>query len=545
MVEAPQVTVSLVEAIGAALARPDTYSHQPASVEIRETHISWVFLAGERVYKLKKPLVLDFLDYGSAERRREMCCEEVRLNRRLAPDLYLGVRGVRLIEESAELIAEDDPRAVEFVVEMCRYDERDTLAARLERGELRAEQVAAVGRVLAAFHATAPRAPADRAPVLSAERRFDQNLHELLADVEQRDEIERIQALERFAHAFITAQAATFERRAAEGWVREGHGDLRTEHVLVGQAVRVVDCVEFDRSLRELDVADDLAFLVLDLAARGGERFAEVLVRAYRDAGCDPGDDGPIAFYATYRSLVRAKVALLRAAQLRSASAGHASDNAEARDLIGLAERFAWRARLPLAIVVCGAPASGKSYLARALSERSGFAHLSSDLMRKRLAGVRPTERAGEEAYGEDWNQRTYSELGHRAADELRRGRGAIVDATFRHRVDRQAFFGAFGQAGTTLFVECRAPRTVLVQCAACWADDPARISDAGVGVVLREQRAWGPLDEVPASAHIAIRTDRDVEQIVGDALALLDRRLLDLGLSQAAVETVSRTSVG
>ncbi|MGO9887180.1 MAG: AAA family ATPase [Solirubrobacteraceae bacterium] len=529
MAKGPEVKLPLVDRIRAALARPDTYSHQPMSVEIRETHISWVFLAGERVYKLKKPLVLDFLDYGSAQRRREMCREEVRLNRRLAPDLYLGVRGVRLTEESAELISEDDPRAVEFVVEMCRYDERDTLAALLERGELRAEQVAAVGRVLAAFHATAPRAPADRAPVLTAERRFDQNLHELLADVEQRGEIERIQALERFAHAFITAQAATFDRRAAEGWVREGHGDLRTEHVLVGQAVRVVDCVEFDRSLRELDVADDLAFLVFDLAARGGERFAEVLVRAYRDAGGDPGDDRLIAFYATYRALVRAKVALLRAAQLQSASAGHGPDSAEAGDLIALAERFAWRARLPLAIVVCGAPASGKSYLARALSERSGFAHLSSDLTRKRLAGVQPTQRAGEEAYGADWNQRTYSELGHRAAGELRGGRGAIVDATFRHRVDRQAFANAFGTAAPVVFIECQAPRSVLAERAGRRADDPARISDAGVGVALREQRAWEPLDEVPASTHIVIRTDRDVEQVVGDTLALLDRRLLEL----------------
>jgi uncharacterized protein len=222
--EGPQVTPPLLDRVRAALARPDTYSHHPTSVEIRETHISWVFLAGERAYKLKKPLVLDFLDYGSTQRRREMCQEEVRLNRRLAPDLYLGVRGVRLTEEGAELTAEDNPSAVEFVVEMRRYDERLTLAALLQRGELRAQHAIAVGRVLAAFHATAPRAPADRAPVLTAERRFDQNLHELLADVEQRDEIERIQALERFAHAFITAQAATFERRAAEGWVRRPPG---------------------------------------------------------------------------------------------------------------------------------------------------------------------------------------------------------------------------------------------------------------------------------------------------------------------------------
>ena len=219
--------------VRAALARPDAYPDNPATVEVRETHISWVFLAGDRAYKLKKPVVLDFLDYGTPERRHRMCREEVRLNRRLAPDLYLGVRGVRLTASGAELTGEDDADAVDFVVEMRRYDERDTLAARLERGELRRGQVAQVGRVLAGFHAAASPAAAVRAPALAAERRFDRNLHELLADTEQRGEIERIQALERFAHAYVGAHATTFQTRATTGRIRDGHGDLRAEHVLV------------------------------------------------------------------------------------------------------------------------------------------------------------------------------------------------------------------------------------------------------------------------------------------------------------------------
>lgn len=519
-----------IEQVRTALARPETYSPRPQSVEVCETHISWVFLAGERAYKLKKPLVLDFLDYGTAERRREMCREEVRLNRRLAPDLYIGVRGVALRADGAVLIDDDDPDAVDFVVEMRRYEERATLAALLERGELSCGQVAAVGRVLAEFHARARRVPADSSPVLAAERRFDSNLHELLADVEQRSEIERIQAVERFAHAFIAAHAATFQRRATAGQIRDGHGDLRAEHVLVGDQVRVVDCVEFDQALRELDVADDLSFLVVDLAAHGGERFGEVLVQAYRAAGGDPGDASLIAFYATYRALVRAKVALVRAAQLPTGSAARGRESAAARELIALAERFAWRARLPLLIVVCGPPASGKSYLARALAERSGFAHLSSDLTRKRLVGVSPTQRADAEAYSQEWNERTYAELGRRAASECAAGRGAIVDATFRHLADRQSFAAGFGMARPPLFIECQAPRSVLAERAGHRSADPQHVSDADVAVTLREQRAWEPLDEVPAAAHIALRTDRRLDEIVGDALALLDRRLLELG---------------
>ncbi len=285
--------------------------------------------------------------------------------------------------DGAELTAEDDARAVDYVVETRRYDETQTLSATVERGELQAGDVAAIGRVLARFHDSARHVSAGEALVLAVERRFDRNLYELVGDVEQRGEIGRVQAIERFAQAFVTAHAQTLAERASRGLIRDGHGDLRAEHILLGDGMRVVDCVEFDHELREPDVADDLAFLVCDLAARGGERFAAHLVEAYRAAGGDPGPDALIAFYSAYRALVRAKVALVRAAQLPGQSAEHGHQSAHARDLIGLAELFAWRARLPLLIVVCGVPASGKSHLARALAERSALPHLSSDVTRK------------------------------------------------------------------------------------------------------------------------------------------------------------------
>ena len=509
-----------------ALSRRGSYPHRPAEVQVRETHISWVFLAGELAYKLKKPLVLDFVDYGTRARRRAMCEEEVRLNRRLAPDIYLGVRGVALTDGCAQLTAADDPRAADFVVEMRRYDERRTLAARLERGELAREEVQAVGGALARFHADAAPVHPVEAPVLTVARRFERNMHELLASVEQRGEIGRVLALERFAHAFITGDAQTFQARASRGCVREGHGDLRAEHVLVNGAVQIVDCVEFDRALRELDVADDLAFLVFDLAARDGARFGKVLVDAYRDAGGDPGEESLIAFYAAYRALVRAKVALVRARQLPPTSGQRAEESAHARDLILLAESFAWHARLPLVIVVCGVPASGKSQLACALAELSGLPHLSSDVVRKQLAGVRSTERAPAESYSAQWNARTYCELGRRASRALGSSRGAIVDASFRHLADRQAFAAALGAAVRLVFIECQAPRAILAERAARRERDPHRVSDADAAVVMREQQSWEPLDEVPANAHLALRTDRRLEDIMSDVLALLDSRL-------------------
>ena len=521
-----RVPVVAVEDVCAALGRPDFYPDRPDRVDVRETHVSWVFLAGDKAYKLKKPLVLPFLDFGTRQRRREMCREEVRLNRRLAPDLYLGVRAMVPTADGLALGAEDDPQAVEYLVEMRRFDESCTLAARLDRGELKRAEVVAVAQVLARFHARARRVAAVGVPVLAVERRMTENFHELLAIVEQRVEVEWVLALERFAHAFAVAHAQMLAARAQRGFVREVHGDLRAEHVLLAETLEIVDCIEFDPGLRELDVADDLAFLVMDLVANGGERFARTLVRAYRDAGGDPGENRLIAFYGAYRALVRAKVALLRAAQHPEASSEHGRDSAAARDLLALAERFAWQARLPLVIVICGVPAAGKSHLARALAEVSHLPHLSSDVTRKRLAGIRPQQRAGSAIYSPDFNRMTYAELGRGAARQAAAGGGALVDATFRHRADRDAFAQAFGDAAPLLFVECRAPPRVLAERAAQRDRQPTRVSDASLSVVVRESSAWEPLDELAPEAHVTLRSDRSVEAQLEDLRALLDRRV-------------------
>jgi aminoglycoside phosphotransferase family enzyme/predicted kinase len=521
----PIAAIEPSERLRDELSRPESYPDRPTRVEVRETHISWVFLAGDRAYKLKKPVVLAFLDYGTPAARREMCREEVRLNRRLAPDIYIGVRGVALTADGVELTSEDDPRAVDFVVEMRRYDESRTVALMMEQGSLGEAQIIRVAEVLAQFHAEAPKVEVFGAPALAIERRFQDNVHQLSMLVEAPEEIERVQALELFARAFASAHAPTFRLRAREGCVREGHGDLRADHTIVNGGVQIVDCAEFDRSYRELDIADDLAFLVYDLTARGGERYADLLVQAYRDAGGDPGSDSLLAFYAAHRAVVRAKVGLVRAGQLEPGAARE-REGAHARSLIAVAERFAWRGRLPLAVVVCGVPASGKSHLARTLADRSGLSHVSSDLIRKRLRGVRSTEPAPSDSYTAAWNARTYAELGRVAAAEITASGGVIVDGTFRHRDDRGAFASAFGASAPAVFVECQAPPALIADRAAQREHDDDRVSDADVAVALRELRRWDPLDEVPGHAHVVMRTDRPVAEIVGDVTVLLDRHL-------------------
>lgn len=522
------------EQIVAALARRETYPQRPDRVIVRETHISWVFLAGDRAYKLKKPVALDFVDYGTPQRRRLMCEEEVRLNRRLASGIYLGVLALVPTEGGVELAAEDDPRAIDYVVEMRRFDERRTLAGIARRGELGGPEIEAVARTLADFHARAPRVRLDGLPSQAIERRLTENFQELRKLIEQRSELARVLALERFTAAFLLAHSPTFDARAWRGFTREGHGDLRAEHVLLEDGVQVVDCVEFDRRLREIDVAEDLSFLAMDLAA-AGEQLPRALIDAYRRAGGDPGEDRLLAFYALGKALVRAKVELLAAAQHAPSSAAHGAHSAAARELLALAERLAWRARLPLVIVICGLPAAGKSELAKALAAVSGLSHLSSDVTRKRLAGIGPDARGGREIYSAPFSALTYSELGARAAAEEARHGGALVDATFRRRADREAFAQSFDGAAPLLFVECRVAREVRAQRAEARDERPENGSDAGRTVALEQAGSWEPLDEIDGEAHLALRSDRPVQRLLGDLLALLDRRLDLAGLPAAA----------
>jgi aminoglycoside phosphotransferase family enzyme/predicted kinase len=504
--------------IAAAMAQPAFYEDSPASVEVRETHISRVFLAGDLAFKLRKPVVLPFLDYGTAERRRHMCEEELRLGRRLAPDLYRGLRSVVERADGFALAEADAAGALEPVVEMRRFDEADTLAARIERGAAGERDVRALARLVADFHARAEPAPPGSFGPAQVAATVSENFTTLLAFAEQLGD-PRLAAAHRFAVAFLHGQERSLSARVAAGCVRDCHGDLRAEHVLFeGDRIEVFDPVEFDPGLRLIDVAADLAFVVMELAEAGREDLAAALVDEYRAAGGDDGGDALLAFYAAYRAWVRAKIACLR------------GEWDHARALAGLAEGLSWRARRPLVLIVCGAAATGKTHLARMLAGDGGLPHLSSDVVRKRLAGIEPTQRAPLAEYSEQASLRVYEELGARAARAAADG-GAVVDATFRRRADRDAFRAAYGAAGPApLYVQCVAPAEVVAERSRRRELEPERSSDATAEIALRQLAELEPLDEVPADLHVTLRTDRSAREVVDDVEAALDARLARSG---------------
>lgn len=498
---------------------PDFYPDAPASVEVVESHISWVFLVGDRAFKLRKPVVFPFLDYGTPDRRRQMCEEEVRLGRRLAPDLYLGVRPLVRSDGGWALGASGDP-GEEHVVEMRRFDEACTLAALVSRGAADAALVRSIARHVAAFHRAAEPAPPGGFDAGTVAATVSENFGTLLpyADAVGARELA---AAHRFAVAFLHARHEQLEDRATRGFVRDCHGDLRAEHVILeGDSVEVFDPVEFDPALRRIDVSADLAFLVMDLVAAGADDLAGTLISEYESAGGDHGGRSLLFFYAAYRAWVRAKVACLRAGELVPAERGRPLT--EARHFAELARRLAWRARRQPVIVICGASATGKTHLAERVASLSGLPHFSSDVVRKQLAGLAPEQRAAESEYSEDMSIRTYQELGVRAAAETG---GAIVDATFRRGAHRVAFAETFG--GQALFVECVAPSAVVAERAARRELEPERVSDATAEIAALQRAEFEPLDEVAPRAHLALRTDQPVDELLAELEAWLDTRLV------------------
>lgn len=510
------------------MLEPGFYPHAPALVELRETHISWVFLAGDLAYKVKKPLVLPFLDYGTIERRREMCREEVRLNRRLAPQIYRRVVGIAR-DEGYSLVGEDDPDAIEYAVEMLRVQESRSLAALAASGALEPEHVSAAAGLLARFHAAAPVVGIDHDPVAVLERTLEENVSTLRAAGEEAIDARRIDAAESFTVAFLAARRGQLAARAEAGLVRDCHGDLRAEHVIVPVRgdVYVYDCVEFNPELRQIDVAADIAFLVMDLMRLAGQRVGLGLLDQYRRAGGDAGDDPLLLFLASYRAWVRAKVACLRAGELPREEPERELALAEAREMIALGHRLAWLARRPLALVVCGVAATGKTTLARDVADLSGWERLSSDETRKRLAGLSATERGGEELYSRERTIETYGELGRLAAERLDRDGGVIVDATFHLRAERDAFRAGLGDvAAPVAFVECRAPRATLLERVRERALEADRVSDADAAVVERQLAEREPLEEVPERWRAELATEGPPADLVAGLEALVDARV-------------------
>jgi uncharacterized protein len=515
----------LIESLGKPAAYRFALASAVAEIEIRQTHISVVFLAGPFAYKVKKPVDFGFLDFSTLAKRRHFCDEEVRLNRRLAPDVYLGVVPITNDADGLHLEGTGDP--VEWAVKMRRLPDQVTLHERLQRGEVDERLVGELALRLAAFHRKA-----DSGPRIATLGRFDpvaRNLRDIYAQsvpqIGQTVSETVYQQLTGHNEAALARLKPLIEERARHGVTRDCHGDLHLDHIYYfpdreppGDLV-IVDCIEFTERFRFIDPVADMAFPMMDLRFHGRRDLARVFADAYFAASGDEGGRPLLPLYTAYRATVRGSVEGLKLAEKEVPAAERTADlqHARAHWLLALGE-LAPEAERPCLLLVGGLPGTGKTSLAHGLAEQAGFTVIRSDVVRKELAGVPESARAS--AYSTEWTERTYAECLRRAEARLFQGGRVIVDANFREESRRQMFFKAahnWGVPGAMLI--CRADEETIRQRLAHRKGDA---SDADWSVYESLRRDW----EEPAIQENVqtIDTGAGLDEATYQAIAALRR---------------------
>jgi aminoglycoside phosphotransferase family enzyme/predicted kinase len=452
-----------------ALLDPARHAPPPPAVELVETHISWVLLAGDHAIKIKKPVNLGFLDFSTLERRRELCHEELRLNRRFAPELYLDVVPITGTETDPRIGGDGPP--IEFAVRMLRFPGDAQLDHMLERGALEAKHLDQAARDLAGFHervaVAGPESPwgtpgAVRRPVV-------ENFEQLRAHLDDPDALRTLERIEQWSDAAWKAGSPDFEARRRGGFVRECHGDVHLKNMALFRG-RVIffDCLEFDPALRWIDVINEVAFPVMDLEDRRRSDLARRFLNVWLEFTGDYAGLRVLRFYLVYRALVRAKVVAIRLRQGGLAEPERADVARQCREYLALADGFL-TPRPVFLWVTHGLSGSGKSTLAEAVGERLGAVRLRSDVERKRLSGLAPLARSGagldQGLYAADATRATYERLAGLAADVVHAGFPAIVDGAFLKRAQRDALRAVAERLGVPFAIlDLRAPDEALCE---------------------------------------------------------------------------------
>jgi len=521
---APGAGDALIE----ALRDPQAYPHPvTAPVRIVETHVSWVVLTGPYAYKIKKPLKLSFLDYSTVERRAHLCEEEVRLNRRYAADLYLDA--VPIVREGTRIrVGAARGEVVEHAVRMVQFDTREELDALLARGEVARDEIARLGTQLGEMHASAARP--DPAPGYGSPQRVTlDNFAELEAldlTAPVPDLLQRLRDWVTDEHGRI---GSIMQDRVRGDCVRECHGDLHCANVVRWHGrLTPFDGIEFDPALRYIDVANDLAFLTMDLAARGRRDLRHALLDTWAEALGDYAALPLLPYYEVYRALVRAKVAGLRTRQ-RPHEARRAQ--AEGDAVVHYLEWALQRTQRPRAtlLLTCGLSGSGKTWLARRLAPELPALHVRSDVERKRLAGLAPLadSRSPPDAglYTLEFNTRTYARLADCAEASLRGGENVIVDAAFLRLAERSRLLElARAHDARAFILHCTAPLDTLKARITARRSAGTDASEADASLLDRQPAWWEPLSA--AERAIAIDVDTGQANAAEATLELLRGRL-------------------
>ena len=500
-----------------SLQRAAAYPHEVTAVHVIETHISWVFLTGKYAYKLKKPVDFGFLDFSTLAQRRHYCEEELRLNRRFAPELYLEVVTITGTPASPQI--NGTGAVLDVAVKMREFPQQSLWQHCMARGEINAGHIDQLARRVADFHRRADPAPENGAsPPYGSFRAVKQPAVEnidlirpLLTEIEQGRQLAQIEA---WTLAQLNRLQPCIDKRRPDGFIRECHGDLHLGNIaFIDGDITLFDCIEFSDQLRWIDTQAELAFLLMDLEDKGCDAWANQLLNTYLEYTGDYDGLWLLPFYKVYRALVRAKVNILRCAQEDAAADERARALETYTHYTGLAQRYMQPLR-PFLAITHGVSGSGKSTVASAVAAATGAIRIRSDVERKRLFGLQPDQdsRATAEVdiYTREATAKTFDRLAHLSCQLLEMGQPVIVDATFLNLEQRRRF-KQLAEITRVPFaiIDCIAAEDTLVARLGERARLPGSVSEAGLDVMRDQQGTRTPLTGEERRVTITADTDR------------------------------------
>ena len=528
--EAPPTPLARQEQLLPFLLNPKSYPHQPRTVRLVQTHASFVFIAPPYVYKVKKPVNFGFLDFSTLEKRRHFCEREVALNRRLSPNIYLGV--VPISTRNGRFNFGDGHDVVEYAIQMRKLADGHFLDQLLERGHVLPGDLDRIAVALKEFYlAQHPSAEVeawgriDRLRI-STDENFRQT-KEFIGHTISRPAFETIRL---YTDQFYKRHAGLYQSRVRNRWIRDCHGDLHLEHIhLTPRALHIYDCIEFNDRFRYVDVANDAAFLAMDLDYEGRPDFARYFARRMAAELNDDGMSLLMDFYKCYRAFVRGKVESLHSVAHAAPDEERQASAERARRYFRLALQYTAAGSQQLVLVVMGRIASGKSTLAHALGAELGWEVYSSDYLRKKLAGFPLYERSSAAArkrlYSAAMTEKTYDRLLTSAESQLKQGRSVILDATFARREHRQLLADRFGKRGAVWrILEAQASNAAVRQRLRVREARPNEASDARLEDFAMLTRLYEPPVELPARQRVKVRTAGPLVNTLTKALQSLAR---------------------
>lgn len=507
-----------------ALQNPALYDHPVSDFTLMETHISWVLLTGDYVYKIKKPVNFGFLDFSALDQRAHFCAEEIRLNRRLAPSLYLDVIAVRGTEESPTL-GGNGP-IIEYMVKTRQFRQQDLLGNMQREGRLESHHIDELANTLARFHGQIEHASIDmpygnpdqvHAPVA-------QNFEQIRPFLDSTEDLGQLNQLEQWANTTFQRLNSQMAERKAGGLVRECHGDTYLDNVtLVDGQVTLFDCIEFNEPFRWTDVMADVGFMAMDLEDRGLFGLAQRFVSVYLEKTGDYEGLSVLNYYKAYRAMVRAKVALFGLSD-NSSDAEREQIMQRYRGYAGLAENYT-NVPARFGLLTFGFSATGKSTLAQNLAGELGAIRIRSDIERKRLFGNTDNQTLDSGLYSSERSDKTYDRLAGLASLILGCGFPVIIDATHLKRAQRQQMQNAIEeQCAPCLILHCDVPMETIEQWLEQRRTESDNPSDATLEVVKQQQQQAEPLDE--QEQQISLQVDTSSSASMQALSAQLKRRL-------------------